>query len=107
MKNITAQQLADLKATHPGLLVVNTLPADKFDATKIEGAINVPQAYDDFPKRIENIADGKHKPVVVYCASADCDSSAQGAQKLDAVGFEEVYEFTDGAEGWKQYQANK
>lgn len=101
MKKIDAQQLKAMRDRNEDFLLVNTLDEEHFNATRIPGATNIPQSHDDFVRRIEELAGGKDKQIVVYCANTQCESSKQGAKKLGAAGFTNVSDFEDGAQGWK------
>lgn len=100
MKTISTDELKALKDQNADLTLVNTLGADAFEKTKIPGAINVPLDSDDFATRVEQEAGGKDKPVIVYCASQQCNSSEKAAEKLEAAGFTAVSRYTDGAAAW-------
>lgn len=102
MKTITARELRKLRDASEEFLLVNTLPSDKFAATKLPGAVNISETDGDFVERVEKKAGGKDKMVVAYCANNRCSSSTNGAEKLDKAGFKDVYDFEDGAEGWRQ-----
>ena len=102
MKTITTEDLKALKGQNGHLTLVNTLAADAFPKTKIPGAINVPLESDDFAARVEKEAGGKDKPVVVYCASQQCNSSEKAACKLESAGFTAVSRYTGGAAAWQQ-----
>lgn len=102
MKTITTEDLKVLKGQSGDLTLVNTLAADAFEKTKIPGAINVPLEGDDFAASVEKEAGGKDKPVVVYCASQQCNSSEKAAHKLELAGFTDVSRYTGGAAAWKQ-----
>ena len=102
MKTITTEDLKALKDQNGDLTLVNTLAAEAFAKTKIPGAINVSLESDDFAARVEQEAGGKNKPVVVYCASQQCDSSEKAARKLESAGFTAVSRYTGGAAAWQQ-----
>jgi rhodanese-related sulfurtransferase len=102
MKAIGTQELKKMLDHEERLTLVNTLAEEHFTQTQIPGAINIPQDSDDFVQRVEQAAGGRDRPVVVYCASAQCDSSTQGAQKLEAAGFSEVYDYEEGAKAWQE-----
>lgn len=106
MLRIDAKQLQGMRDSQD-VTIIDTLPPGQFEQTRIEGAINIPEQQDDFASQVESQVGDKHKPVVVYCASAECNSSLYAAEKLDAAGFEQVYEFTDGAQGWKKHLAQQ
>jgi rhodanese-related sulfurtransferase len=102
MKTISTDELKALKEQNAELTLVNTLGAEAFEKTKIPGAINVPLEGRDFAERVEQEAGGKDKPVVVYCASQQCNSSEKAAQKLEAAGFTTVSSYTGGAAAWSK-----
>lgn len=102
MKTITARELRKMRDADEDFLLVNSLPAENFAKTKLPGAVNVAEQDADFAERVEKKAGGKEKTVVVYCASMQCNSSANAAEKLDKAGFTDVYDFEAGAEGWHQ-----
>jgi rhodanese-related sulfurtransferase len=105
MNTITAQQLQEMKNQQSNLLLINTLSEEHFEATKIPGAVNIPQDSADFIAQVTERADGRDTPIVVYCASAQCSSSTTAAEKLEAAGFRQVFEFVDGAEGWEEIES--
>jgi rhodanese-related sulfurtransferase len=107
MQTISAQELKHFWDRGEDFLLVNTLPAEYFSETKIPGAVNIPQDSDDFADRVLEKAGSKEKAIVVYCASRKCDSSSQAALKLLDAGFEEVWDFEDGVEGWRELQKSK
>ena len=102
MKTITTDELKAKCGTPECPTLINTLAADEFEKTKIPGATNVPVASSDFAARVEKQAGGKDKPVVVYCASQQCNSSEKAAQKLEAAGFTDVSRYTGGAAAWQK-----
>lgn len=102
MKTITTTELKTLKGQIGNLTLVNTLSAAAFEGTKIPGAVNIPLESSDFVARVEQEAGGKSKPVVVYCASKECNSSENAAKKLEAAGFTAVSRYTEGAAVWQK-----
>ena len=102
MQTITTDGLKALKSGNEELTLVNTLGCESFEKTKIPGAINVPLDSSDFAARVEQEAGGKDNPVVVYCASQQCDSSEKAARKLEAAGFTAVSRYTGGAAAWQK-----
>ena len=101
MKTIFTDELKSLKDHNEALTLVNTLAAEAFEKTKIPGAINIPLQSDDFAARVEQEAGGKDKPIVVYCANDQCNSSEKAAEKLESSGFTDVRRYTGGAAAWK------
>jgi rhodanese-related sulfurtransferase len=102
VKTITTDGLKALQGQNGDLTLVNTLAASEFEKTKIPGATNIPLASTDFAARVEQEAGGKDKPVVVYCANQQCNSSEKAAEKLEAAGFTAVSRYTGGAAAWQK-----
>jgi rhodanese-related sulfurtransferase len=102
MATIDTQQLLMMLDSHDDMLLINTLPAESFEKTKIPGAVNIPQHRDDFVSRVQQEAGSKDRPIVVYCASEHCSSSEFAARKLASAGFTSVMHYHGGAEAWQQ-----
>jgi rhodanese-related sulfurtransferase len=102
MKKITTEQLKSFKETNRDFLLVNTLDPEHFDKTRIADAVNIPQSQDDFAEQVAQVTTSKQRPVVVYCASEECDSSTKAAEKLEAAGFSDVYDYEGGARAWQE-----
>ena len=103
MNTITKEQLKKKMDSVNDITVVNTLPEDQFENNKIDGSINIPQTAPDFVDRVSAaVSQNKNAEIVVYCASAKCDSSTQAAKKLEQAGFTKVFEYEGGAQEWNQ-----
>jgi rhodanese-related sulfurtransferase len=102
MKTITASELKELLDKNGDVALVNTLGTESFEKTRIPGAVNIPLSDNDFAARVEQEAGGKDKPVVVYCASQQCDSSEKAAKKLEEAGFTAVTDFAGGFAAWQE-----
>ncbi len=102
MRTITAEELKQMKERGQDFLLINTLAEEDFEATHIPDAINIPQDSDDFVQQVEQQAGSKDKPIVVYCARTECQSSHHAAEKLEQAGFRNVIDFEGGAEEWKR-----
>lgn len=102
MKTLSVQELKDRKQRGENFPLINTLSAEDFGKTKIPDSTNVPLESGDFVSRVEAAAGGKDQPVVVYCASEECQSSTKAAKKLEEAGFTEVYDFEGGAKAWRE-----
>jgi rhodanese-related sulfurtransferase len=107
MKTITARELRKMRDAHENFLLVNTLPPEYFADTKIPDAVNIPEQDQDFVARVLKRAGSKERPVVVYCANMRCNSSANAAEKLVKAGFQSVFDFEEGAAGWKSLKTEK
>lgn len=102
MKRIDAQQLKQAMGRPHAPPVINVLPRDEFDRRHIPGSINIPMDDDDFVARVEDQVSAKGDPLVVYCASADCDASERAARRLEEAGFTQVQDFETGVQGWEE-----
>ena len=102
MQTLTTPKLQEMTQQYGNLAVINVLPEDDFRKEHIPKTKNVPLGLDDFEERVEKIAGSREKPVVVYCASVDCEASPKAAKKLEEAGFSKVYDYEDGMRGWKE-----
>lgn len=99
----TADLKSILEQQDDEIVLVNTLPEDHFEDTKLPSAVNFPQDDDHFVERVEQEVEGnKDRKIVVYCANIECDSSTQAAKKLESAGFTNVFEYRVGYKGWEQ-----
>jgi rhodanese-related sulfurtransferase len=101
MKTLTVDQLKSKQDQDGDLKVINTLSPELFEKTHIPDSINIPLDNPEFAIEVEKIAD-KDEPVVVYCASQQCDSSGTAARKLEQAGFSQVFVFEGGAKAWEE-----
>jgi rhodanese-related sulfurtransferase len=101
MKTITTEQVEKLQSDDQDALIIDVLPEDSYTKSHIPGTESIPLS-NDFASEVENKAGSKDKPVVVYCASPDCDASPKAAQHLEAAGFSDVYDYEGGMKAWLQ-----
>jgi len=102
MQSLETTQLERMIDNNEDFLLVNTLSEEDFAQTEIPGSVNIPQNDADFADNVESTAGGKDKPIVVYCASQQCQSSTKAAEKLERAGFETVYDYEGGAKAWTE-----
>ena len=80
------------------LILVDALGPISYAAAHLPGAINIP------PERVDGLAERRipdfDTPVVVYCANPSCESSAEVAQRLVALGYRNVLHYAGGKEDW-------
>lgn len=101
MKSIGVETLQQLMKEQREIPVINVLDAGQYLARHIKGSINIPYSSENFPERVSSAAKSKENPVVVYCASAQCDASTKAAKTLEQAGFERVYDFEGGTKAWE------
>lgn len=81
------------------MVLVEALPARYYEAEHLPGAINIP--HDQIHRLAPEYLPDKNKPVVVYCASTDCQNSRIAAQALEIMGYRQVLEYVEGKADWK------
>lgn len=81
-------------------VLVNVLGPEAFREERIPGSRNVPVTRDDLVERVDRLAGGRDLPVVVYCASEDCDASPRAAGRLASAGYSAVYDYSGGLRAW-------
>ena len=101
METIDRDELKRMNETnHEDFVLINVLPREEFNEKHIRTSINIPVDSDDFAEKVESVAGGKDRKIVVYCANFDCDASPTAARKLEEAGFDKVYDYEGGTEDW-------
>jgi adenylyltransferase/sulfurtransferase len=78
------------------MLLLDVRDEDEFQKARIEGARLIPVS--DLEKRLDEIADLRHRPIVVYCHHGP--RSRRAAKLLLSRGFDRVEELVGGIEAW-------
>ena len=102
MTHMTASEVRSLLTGSDHPPIINVLNEEQYNARRIPGTLKIPLEDDDFVDKVEQVAEGKDKRVVLYCASADCDASPRAAETLEHAGFTSVIDFDGGVEEWSQ-----
>src|SRR5690242_19240049 len=90
--------LADAKRLmDDGAQVVEVLPREEYEEEHLPGAISIPLKTLDSRTTAEL---DKRAPVMVYCWDELCDLSPRAAHRLEALGFEQVYDYVEGKADW-------
>ena len=98
MKTITKEQLKE-RLEKDQVHLVEVLEEEEYKASHIKGAENIPL------KKIGTVAKQKFNEkdnVVVYCSDYDCTASPTAAEKLEKLGFKNVYDYQGGKKEWKE-----
>lgn len=101
MNTINAHDLKNRIENAQDTLVIDVLPTEHYESEHIPGATNVPLGAERFTDAVDGVAESKEQPVVVYCASTECDLSPKAAEQLEKAGFKNVADFEGGIEEWK------
>lgn len=86
---------------NPHLTLINVLSPRQFRQQHIPGSINIPLMSENFVQQVFEAVGGLNAPLVVYCASLDCDASSRAAEKLEAAGFRNIYVYEGGVQAWE------
>jgi len=95
MSLVELKKLIDISAE---LKLVNVLDREYFEKEHIPGSISLP---------VESIAADAEKSlnksdtIVVYCAGFQCQASTYAAEKLEAMGFFNVFDYKGGMQEYK------
>lgn len=101
MQPITRQDVEDLLSGNERVALIEALPEESFRKFHLPGAINIPADADDFDERVAEAVPEKSTPVIVYCLDSECQASPKAARKLDALGYDEVYDYEAGKRDWR------
>ena len=98
VEKITKEQLRDRLDKDTNLKLVNVLPKENFEEKHIPGSINIPvnQIEEKAQQRLD-----KDEKIVVYCANFECSASPKAAEKLENLGYKNVYDYEGGVEDWR------
>ncbi len=98
MEDVSREQLCELIEHGDDLVLVDALSPISYAASRLPGAINIPPGTEDerAPRRIPDLA----AEVVVYCMNPNCSSSVAVANRLMALGYENVRHYSGGKEDW-------
>lgn len=98
IRNISTDELKDMMDSGESFVLVNVLDADSFEDEHICGSINIP--VDQVDEKAPGFI-GKDETVIVYCSGPDCKASGRAADKLESLGFSDIWRFQGGIEEWK------
>ncbi len=77
--------------------LVEVLKPDEYSNLHIKGAINIPLESISKESRAKFSNDDE---IVVYCSDSSCTASPKAAEKLEKLGFKNVYHFKGGKKEW-------
>jgi rhodanese-related sulfurtransferase len=98
MREITREQLWQRIESGDEFVLVDALAPMSFVHSHLPGAINLPPEWVDErgPRRIPDL----DTAVVVYCATATCDSSVIVGNRLLELGYRNVSHYAGGKRDW-------
>ena len=80
------------------VVLVETLGPKYYEDAHLPGAINIPHTEVD--ELAAKMLPDKSAQIVVYCSNRACQNSPQAARRLDALGYENVYDYEEGKQDW-------
>ncbi len=101
MRTISRDELQELFKQDVSVAVVDVLPKPTFRKYHLPGAKNVPLDEGDFDEAVQQAVPDKDRTVVVYCMNTECPLSARAARRMDALGYQDVADYEEGKEGWR------
>ncbi len=81
-------------------VLLDVLPRAAFEAGRIPGSLNLPLA--ELAERAGEVLPARDQETVVYCGSAACSLTRQGAILLRHLGYTRVREYAGGMEEWSE-----
>lgn len=99
MEKLKTEQLRQKIDMGDRFHLVNVLPREDYMEERIPGSINIPLEEID-EQALENF--DKHEEIVLYCGEKMSTESLKAARKLEDLGFENIKEYIDGMEGWRE-----
>lgn len=98
IREITREELRAKLDGGEEVVIVETLGPKYYEEAHLPGAINIPHAEVDTlaPKLLPD----KSAQIVVYCSNRACQNSPQAARRLNALGYENVYDYEEGKQDW-------
>lgn len=98
-QTISTQELEQKMENDEDFVLVDVLSEDHFEDGHIPGAVNIP--LDKVALEAKQRFD-QDQEIVVYCKDTDCQASPKAADKLEALGFENVLDYEVGLKGWRE-----
>jgi len=101
MQTIDRNQLVQKMDRNEDFELIDVLPQESFQHYHIPGARNIPINSENFEDQIQQTVPEKDKEIVVYCKDQECPASPQAAEKLESMGYTNVYDYEAGKEDWR------
>lgn len=100
MQTITRDELKKKIERNDPFCLVEVLGPEAYEEYHLPTAINVPFG-EQFAASVQRAAPDKRRTIVVYCKDEDCNTSSKAAERLDAIGYKDVRDFSGGKVDWK------
>ncbi len=97
MKRVGVEEFAKLRERKDAV-VLDVRTEKEFKAGHMPGAINIDVNARDFDAQVAKL--DKSKPLLVHCTAGV--RSRRACQRLDSLGFKELYDLAPGMNGWEK-----
>ncbi|MFP4268355.1 MAG: rhodanese-like domain-containing protein [Spirochaetaceae bacterium] len=94
---IDREELKQKMDNGESFILVEVLAPKEYERLHIRGAENIPLAQIG---REATSRFNKNASIVVYCSDSECSASPKAAQKLDTLGFTNVFDYAEGKADW-------
>ena len=98
VKEITREELRAKLDGGEDVVLVEALTTKHYEDAHLPGAINIPHTEVD--ELAPRLLPERSAQIVVYCSNRACQNSPQAARRLDALGYENVYDYEEGKQDW-------
>jgi rhodanese-related sulfurtransferase len=102
-KTVNAQQIFELVAKTPNIVILDNRKAEDYAAGHIEGAVRLIDT-DVTPESLAKHLATKETPVLFYCNGVKCGRAAKAAEKAVGLGYAKVYYYALGMDEWNAQQ---
>lgn len=101
MKEVDRNQVKSMIAADPDVILVEVLEEDEYMQGHLPEAVNVPWGGGFDARIVEIVSERKKRPIIVYCTNSDCHASAEAAERMETLGYTNVYHYSGGKADWK------
>lgn len=98
-KTVNANQIFDLVAKTPNVVILDNRKEEDYAAGHIEGAIRLIDT-DVTAESLAKHVKTKDAPVLFYCNGVKCGRAAKAAEKAVKLGYSKVYYYALGMDEW-------
>ena len=98
ISEISIDEVCALKNNNEDFYLIDVRDHDEYLAGNIENSIHISRGWLEF--KIQNHVHNQADKIVLYCGSGG--RSAFAAQRLNQLGFKDVYSMKGGIKGWAQ-----
>jgi sulfur-carrier protein adenylyltransferase/sulfurtransferase len=98
ISEISIDEVCALKNNNEDFYLIDVRDHDEYLAGNIENSIHISRGWLEF--KIQNHVHNQADKIVLYCGSGG--RSAFAAQRLNQLGFKDVYSMKGGINGWAQ-----